>query len=669
MFLLLAFQQMQGIAQGPDCSQAALLCSDAAISFTPQGPGISDATDWGCLYGEHESVWYKIQLNNCTPAGAELGFTLTPAGGGSQDYDFAVFSANNDCGNLGSPIRCSFAAPNSGVLTGMGAGASDVSENAGGDGFVAPLIVQPGESYFILIDNWSNNTVGFSMEWTGSAKSFLLCDNCTLTAAAGSDLSACKSQEIISMTLSSSYGGSQGSVTIQWDGPFLENPNLPNPVINIPEGFEGVLNYAITINDCACSKQDYMSVTIFPSPEFTLVAENPICQQDGKIWAENIVAPAPYTYNWSTGASIPQITGLSDGEYTLTLTDGHSCTASKTISIIGPPQLSVQIGESIPAQCFGSADGSAFVVANGGTAPYSFLWANGQASSQLTNVAAGDHYVTVTDINGCMAVQSAIIGQPAPLEATFSPTMVSCFEGYDGALVVDSTWGGTQSYFYSLDGFSYSSNPGFVNLVAGTYTAFVVDAHGCEWEQQYTITQPPFATAIDLGEEVTVILGHEVELKPNIIYANGRIEKTLWFPEICLDCLDTVLIPLHTQEYSLTITDQNGCTASDTKLVRVDKQRKVFVPNAFSPNEDGINDQLLVFSDKSVAEVMSFQVYNRWGTMLYEESGFQSNDPNIGWNGSIDGQPAPLGIYVFALKIKYIDGFVEVLSGDVMLIR
>ena len=175
-------------AQNNDCFNAEIICSDESIGTNPLGPGANDFADPdnfdGCLSGENQSSWYYFEIQPDAPPGLELGFIINPDAGAGQDYDFAVFGPDVACDDLGSPIRCSYAGGGCALCpqTGLGMGATDNSESPSGNGFVATLTVNPGEGYYLLIDNFSNNSTGFSMTWTGSAAPFLNCIECDADA-------------------------------------------------------------------------------------------------------------------------------------------------------------------------------------------------------------------------------------------------------------------------------------------------------------------------------------------------------------------------------------------------------------------------------------------------------------------------------------------------------
>jgi gliding motility-associated-like protein len=111
------------------------------------------------------------------------------------------------------------------------------------------------------------------------------------------------------------------------------------------------------------------------------------------------------------------------------------------------------------------------------------------------------------------------------------------------------------------------------------------------------------------------------------------------------------------------------CKAADNVFVTVSKERKVFIPNAITPNGDGANDGLLIFGGLGIREVKSFRVFTRTGSLVFEQSGFQPNDPAHAWPGDFNGQPLNSGVYVYLVEIEFLDGLTEIFKGDVTLLR
>ena len=112
----------------------------------------------------------------------------------------------------------------------------------------------------------------------------------------------------------------------------------------------------------------------------------------------------------------------------------------------------------------------------------------------------------------------------------------------------------------------------------------------------------------------------------------------------------------------------NGCERSDSIFITVSKFRKIYFPNIFSPNNDGVNDVFRPFSSKEIGRILEFEVYNRWGSQL---AAFQNLAPNAntGWDGQFNNEIVDSGVYVWRANVEYLDGEILDYKGDVTLIR
>jgi len=109
----------------------------------------------------------------------------------------------------------------------------------------------------------------------------------------------------------------------------------------------------------------------------------------------------------------------------------------------------------------------------------------------------------------------------------------------------------------------------------------------------------------------------------------------------CTNCMQPTASPTFNTTYYITITDANGCTATDSVIVWVDIDFNV--PNAFTPNGDGLNDLFTIQTDLLIS--YSITIYNRWGSVI-----FASNDVRIGWDGNFQGKPQEIGVYIYEIK-------------------
>ena len=125
--------------------------------------------------------------------------------------------------------------------------------------------------------------------------------------------------------------------------------------------------------------------------------------------------------------------------------------------------------------------------------------------------------------------------------------------------------------------------------------------------------------------------------------------------------------PDQTTSYSIQVINENGCVAEDMIQVRVSKDRLIFIPNVFTPNNDGTNDIFFIFGGKGVKEIKKFRVFNRWGEVMYELNNFQHNEPNLGWDGTFRGDALNPAVFVYLAEVEFIDGRIELYKGDVTL--
>jgi gliding motility-associated-like protein len=137
----------------------------------------------------------------------------------------------------------------------------------------------------------------------------------------------------------------------------------------------------------------------------------------------------------------------------------------------------------------------------------------------------------------------------------------------------------------------------------------------------------------------------------------------------CVNCLQPVVRPLETTVYYLRVSDVFGCYDEVRIPVIVERPRRVFLPTAFSPNGDGNNDLFFPNGAREVALIHRLEIYNRWGSSVFERRNFPPNDPAQGWDGTFNGQELPAAVYAYFIEIGFTDGTVITYAGDVVLVR
>jgi gliding motility-associated-like protein len=173
---------------------------------------------------------------------------------------------------------------------------------------------------------------------------------------------------------------------------------------------------------------------------------------------------------------------------------------------------------------------------------------------------------------------------------------------------------------------------------------------------------------LDLGiAKETITLGDSTLLKLN---PNFAVNKISWKPDdylSCDTCMTTYAFPKDNATYEVTAIDANGCEARNSVALTVKYVKNVFIPNAFNPNGKS-NSMFTIYGNPLIVKrVVSFQIYDRWGTLVHENFDFA---PNLGsWDGSFRNEPCNSAVFVYYGDIEFYDGTVRRVSGDVTLLR
>jgi gliding motility-associated-like protein len=536
-------------AQGdPDCVNSIVLCSNASISFNPSGIGqvndfASPANSQGCLTtGERNTAWYYFAFNDNMPANSQIEFTISPTS--PADYDFAVYGPDVNCNGLGSPVRCSYAAGTG--STGLGNGATDTSENAGGDGWVAPLTVQPGQGFYLVIDNFSGNGAGFNMSWGGSAAPFLDCTvdpSCNIQPNYVPSYSVCQSGAPI-VFQGSVLGLEPGVATeYSWSAPsglnFLNNPFSANPTFTPPTNQAGTFNYTLTITQGSCQQTATVSVTVFSQPTVVINGPTSLC-----IGVQITLSATPgfAVYSWSTGSFGPNTTVNAPGTYTVTVTNANGCQAIATHTVSGTPPPTPQI--TGPTDLCPNTPGSL----NAGPGYTAYQWSTGSTSQTTLIPGPGTYSVTVVQ-NGCTGVGQFTVATTPPPTASIDGEPFIC-AGQSTNLTASP---GFDLYLWSTG----SSGPSITVTNAGTYSVTVVDAAGCTGIASFTVAQAAPITPTISGD-LTVCTGSPATLNVSGNYTSYAWSNGSSGPSISVD---------QPGNYTVTVTGQFGCTGTATATV------------------------------------------------------------------------------------------------------
>lgn len=436
-------------------------------------------------------------------------------------------------------------------------------------------------------------------------------------------------------------------------------------------------SHALTITDAEnCTVVDSFFVEEPPIITATTGSNPASCfgVNDGFAWVIPDGGVMNFTYEWSTGQTENIVSELSSGNYTVSVTSSAGCVASYEIEVEEPAApLTLNFQTTSDPTCGGYANGISELQVNGGTPAYAYTWSSGDTTYVAESLIAGTNYVTVTDANGCMRVDSVMLNEPSPITYSFDTEDVNCFGEDVGALTISDISGGNGNgtYTYSLDGENYANSPTFIRLEAGDYEFYIQDSEGCTTTQAFSINQLPELT-VDLGEDIQLAYGESDTLIPSI--NQFGIFEYQWMTQSpdstlsCTDCPTPIATPLYDTDYTLLVTDANGCTATDDIRVNVRKTQRVFIPNAFTPNGDGANDIFMVHSDSGAVSA-HVRIFDRWGEWVYDKPNATLNNPEDGWDGKHNGNDSPAGVYVYFIEVEFIGGEILPYRGQFTLIR
>jgi gliding motility-associated-like protein len=467
--------------------------------------------------------------------------------------------------------------------------------------------------------------------------------------SAGSPLSICQG--------SSANLSATGANTYVWSpASSLNNPNIPNPIAT-PSVTTGYTVIGTDLNGCSSSNST--TVTVNPLPAANAGTNTTICLGS----STNLNATGGGTYLWTPSAGLsatnianPVATPTVTTTYTVTVTGAGSCTSTSQVTITVNPMPVANAGPDASI-CNGV---STTLNATGGT---NYFWtpSTGLSNSTIANPVATPsvtttYTVTASNSFGCSSTDVVIVNVSNAITMG-SPviTQETCTNG-NGTIVAQGVTGGSHPYSYSLNGGAAQTPPSFTQLSAGTYTLTVIDNNGCIASQTVT-----------LGQEINVNASFTADPtegpKPltvnftNTSTPSGPSLNYFWDFGNGSTSTETNPSTVYTTQgtYTVTLTTTNGnllspCVDVATVTIIVNEEAMFVIPNVFTPNGDGHNDNFVMQSIG--VDHVDGEIFNRWGRRVYEWSG----DAKSGWDGKVNGKTAQDGTYYYVIKVKPMTG-------------
>jgi gliding motility-associated-like protein len=379
--------------------------------------------------------------------------------------------------------------------------------------------------------------------------------------------------------------------------------------------------YTVTVTDAGgCTGTATGTVNFFPNPSVSLGPNDTLCAGN----TATLNAGAGFSgYSWNTGANTQSVTVAQTGTYTVTVTDANGCSASSSVDLIGSTVPAVDLGPASLNIC-----DSGSVIIDAGPQYIAYNWSPNPSPNQYILVSqAGNYAVTVTDQYGCQSNDNINVTVNAVTPANFMvhDTVGCAGVGFlldAGDQFIDYTWNTGSPDQYLL-----------VNT-SGTYQVTVTDPNGCRFTDttHVTLQVPP---TVELGPSPNLCPG-----ETDTLNAGAGFDSYIW----STGSTDPSIIVDQAGIYSVTVTF-GVCTLNDNISVGNDCPGKIFIPNVFTPNGDGNNDEFWIYSVN--LESLDIAIYDRWGKFMY-----QSNNKDFRWDGKYKGNELPEGVYYYHTHYK-----------------
>lgn len=429
------------------------------------------------------------------------------------------------------------------------------------------------------------------------------------------------------------------------------------------------------------------SITIEPSlfPVFSFETDTLSCI-DTIVTVKGIPTSAPVTFQWNdyNGNSL----GISDqimvsnvGPFILSVTGQNACETIDTIMVpidtIPPVAHLKLLGEVRCQKRDIMFDGSTSTPQN---IQYSWSTIGGiiLGNNFLPIIQAKDTGIYILKVirndNGCEDLDSFHLTEnpDAITQAVLEITPVECSGDSNASIQVLGLHGGIQPLLYQLDGGVLQLDDLFSDLQPGDHLVQILDAAGCLYDTLVNII-PTNPFSVDAGPDQEIYLGESAKLSGTTDLQSGQLLSQMWDSlgvNICTDCPDFEVSPHETSSYRYQVMSATGCVLEDEVIIYVIEKGKYYIPNVFSPNGDGINDEIQLHTSPGIVRVLQWIIFDRWGNAVFGRTDRDPTDATLQWDGYTPrGERLNPAVFPYLLEVKLVNGKSEIYHGTITLLR
>ena len=427
--------------------------------------------------------------------------------------------------------------------------------------------------------------------------------------------------------------------------------------------------YLITVRDTAgCTSNDQTELTATEAATIeNVIVTSPICiATTGSLTVEAKGPLLEYSIDGNQFQQSNQFSQLIPADHVIIIKDENGC--MDTVTAVIEPAVPLLIDQivSVGSTCGGN-DGSILITPNGGTGQiqYSLDGVLFQDNNLFDTLSPSVYLITIRDEKGCIDTSTTKIDAGVPLLILQIESVSPRCDINDGSVIV-TPGGGTGQIQFSINGIQYQASNEFLNLGAGNYTIDIIDEAGCRSSGQVEITESP-----------SIVPGNITFEMPDCGESNGSISLQpsggTGVLKVSLNggafVPNTTFQNLAAGENSISISDENGCI-KDTTIFIKQKKCQIYIPNTFSPNQDGVNDyfELSTHGEFNV-QILKYMIFDRWGNLVYSAGDFSIASTDFWWDGTFKRMSMSPGTFAYYIEVKYEDEETQIFKGDVTLVR